>query len=130
MGVLELGDDRGERARKRVDLVFVERRAVQQFRSVLGQHPLEAQHQRVALAPLEAGRLGAGLELGQGIVDREPAGHPGGEIVDRLALEQDRLVCELPHPFEVRFAERVRHARGNVSRISHEKRFRSHARPV
>jgi hypothetical protein len=110
--------------------VLVERGAVKQLRRVLGEYALEPEHQRVALAPLEAGPVGAGLDLRERVVDSEPASASGGEIVDRLAIEQDRLVGEFPNPFEVRFAERVRHARGNVSRISHEKRVRSHARPL
>ena len=118
--LLELGRDRGERARERVDLVLVERRAVEQLRLVLGEDALEAEQQRVALPPREARHLGAGLELGEGVVDRPPARRAGSEVGDRLALEQDRLAGEIANPVEVRFAERVGRARGNVSGIGHK----------
>ena len=51
---LELGDDRGQRSRERVDLVLVELGAVEQRRPVLVEQALEPEQQRVVAAPLEA----------------------------------------------------------------------------
>ena len=44
-GLLDLGDDRRERSRQRVDLVFGELGAVEQQRPLLGEHALEAEQQ-------------------------------------------------------------------------------------
>ena len=74
-GALELGDDRGQRAGERVDLVLVELGPVEQARLLLVEQPLEPEHQRVVAAPLEARYLGAVVELGQGGVDGQA---PGG----------------------------------------------------
>ena len=48
---LGIGEQRGERARERVDLVRVQRRAVGELGLVVGQHALETEHERIAPAP-------------------------------------------------------------------------------
>ena len=52
---LDLGDQRGQRARQRIDLVSGQHGAVDEVRLVLREQPLEAEHQRVLLAPLDEG---------------------------------------------------------------------------
>ena len=118
---LELGDDRGQRSGERVDLVLVELGAVEQLAACSSEQPLEPEQQRVVAAPLERRRLGAGVELGERGVDRPPARGAGREVGDRLALEQDRLAGELPHPIEVGLAQLARRARGNVGGVGHWK---------
>ena len=54
--LLELGDQRGERAREGVDLVLGQLGAVEQLRRLLGEQALEPEHQRVVAAPLGRGR--------------------------------------------------------------------------
>ena len=76
--------------------------------ALLVEQPLEAEQQRVLAAPLEARRLGAAVELGERGVDRLAPGGARGEVVDRLALEQDRLAGELAHPLEVGLAQLAR----------------------
>ena len=49
----ELGLERDQRAGQRVDLVGEQRRAVGQVRLLLGEQPLEAQHQRELAPPLD-----------------------------------------------------------------------------
>ena len=72
--LLELGDQRRQRSREGVHLVIVQLGAVGQVRDVLVQQPLEAEHQRVVAAPLDRWGLAARVDLGQGGVERAPAG--------------------------------------------------------
>ena len=116
---LELAGDRGQRPGERIDLMLVELGAVAQHRPLVPEQPLEPEQQRVVAPPLERGRLGAGLELLERRVDRPPARRPRGQVGDRLALEQDRLTGELPHPIEVGLAQLARRACGNVGGIGH-----------
>ena len=51
---LGLGDQRRQRARERVDLVCGEHGPVHELRLVVREQPLEAEHQRELLAPLDA----------------------------------------------------------------------------
>ena len=71
--VARLGEQRGERARQRVDLVGGEHRAVDELRLVLAQQAVEPEQQRPALAPRDRRDLRARLELGQRGVERAPA---------------------------------------------------------
>ena len=119
VGLLDLGDDRRQRAGERVDLVLVELGAVEQLRRLVGQQALEAEQQRVVAPPLERGRLGAGVELGEGGVDRQAAGGARRQLGDRLVREQDRLAGELPRPIEVGLAQLASRARGYVGGIGH-----------
>jgi hypothetical protein len=76
---LRLGEQRGQRARQRVDLVRVEQRALGELRLVVVEHALEAHHQRELAAPLRRGLLGAGLELGHRGVERAASRRARGE---------------------------------------------------
>ena len=119
VGSLDLGDDRRQGAGERVDLVLVELGPVEQLRRLVGQQALEAEQQRVVAPPLERGRLGAAVELGEGGVDRQAAGGARRQLGDRLVREQDRLAGELPGPIEVGLAQLASRARGYVSGIGH-----------
>src|SRR5207244_214742 len=81
----------GKRAREGVDLVLGELGAVGQGGLLGVQQALEAQHQRVARAPLERRGVPAGVELAEGRVYGEAARGSRREIVGALAGEQDRL---------------------------------------
>ena len=76
-----LGQQRGQRARERVDLVRVEHGAVGELGLVLREQPVQAEQQRPALAPGDGRDLGAGLELRQRGVERAAAGGAGRERV-------------------------------------------------
>ena len=52
---LQLGRERDQRARQGVDLVGVEGGAVGQVRLLVGEQPLEAEHQRIGAPPLDRG---------------------------------------------------------------------------
>jgi hypothetical protein len=62
---LGLGEERGQRARQRVDLVGREHGAVGQLRLLLGQQPLEPEQQRVVPAPLDRRLVRSRVQLGQ-----------------------------------------------------------------
>ena len=84
---LGLGEQRGQRARQRVDLVGREHGAVDELRLLLGQQPLEPEQQRVVPAPLDRGLVRSRVQLGQRGVERAPARRPGREgVFERLAL--------------------------------------------
>ena len=92
---LRLGEERGERARQRVDLVGGEHRAVDQPRLVLRQQPVQPEQERPPLPPGDRRRGEARVELGQRGVERPPPRRPrrqrrGG----LLALEHERLARE------------------------------------
>ena len=93
--VLRGGQQRGQRARERVDLVRVEQRAVGEARLVLGEQALEAEQQRVARRHLRRRDLRAGVDLGQRGVERAAAGGAGGERVRGvLAVVHEALARE------------------------------------
>ena len=99
------------------------------FGGLLGEQPLEPEQQRVVAPPLERRRLGALVELGERVVDRQPAGGARRQVGDRLAREQDRLAGELPRPIEVGLAQLASRARGYVGGIGHgQGEVRSRAR--
>ena len=75
----QLGGERDQRARERVDLVGRQGRAVRQVRLVLGEQPLEPEHQRVVAPPLDRRLVAAGVDLGEGGVQRARRAVPGGE---------------------------------------------------
>ena len=77
---LRLGEQRGQRARQRVDLVGGEHRAVDERRLLLGEQALEAEQQRpLRGATATDGTLRAGVELGQRGVQRDAARRAGRE---------------------------------------------------
>jgi hypothetical protein len=72
-----LGEQRGQRAGERVDLVGREDCAVDELRLVLREEALEPQQQRVVPAPLDRRILRARVELGERGVERTAAGGAG-----------------------------------------------------
>ena len=76
---LRLGQERGQRARQRIDLVGGQDRAVDQARLLLGEQALESEQQREAPAPLDRGLLDPGIELSLRGIERASARRPGGE---------------------------------------------------
>ena len=108
LAVLALGEQRDQGAGQRVDLVRVERRAVGEVRLVVGEQPLEAEHQRVLAPPLDRGLLAPRLDLGQRVVERAPAGRALRPARPRaiLALVHERLERELLGAAEVLVADR------------------------
>ena len=96
---LGLGQQRGQRARQRVDLVGGEHGAVGQVRLLLGEQPLEPEQQREPPAPLDRGLVRAGVDLGHGGVERAPAGRAGRQrILEGLALVDELLAREQLRP--------------------------------
>ena len=75
--VARLGEQRGQRAGERVDLVRGEDGAVDELGLVLGEQAVEPEQERPALAPRHRRDLRAGLELGQRRVERAAAGGAG-----------------------------------------------------
>ena len=94
--VLDLGEKRDQRAGQGIDLVGVQRGAVREMRLVLGEEPLEAEHQRVLASPLHRRRVAARLDLGEGVVERAAArGSLGEDLIARLTLVHELLEGEL-----------------------------------
>ena len=92
---LGLGQQRGQRARERVDLVGGQDRSVGKVRFVLGQQALEPEQQRELAPPLDRGLVGAVVELGQGSVERRPAGAAGSKgVFERFAVVDEALTRE------------------------------------
>ena len=89
-------------------------------------------------APLAAAVIGllivglaARVELGERRLDREVPGAARGEVLDRLALEQNRLARELTHTLQLILLDRLGRISGDFDRLGHEKfseRSRSHER--
>ena len=78
--LLDVGDQRGERARERVDLMSGELGAVGKMRLLLGEQPLEAEQQREVAAPLDRGGLVPSLDLGERGVQRPAPRRARGEV--------------------------------------------------
>ena len=74
-----LGEQRGERARQRVDLVRVQQRAVGEARLLLRQEPFEPEQERPGARPLRGRVREAVVELAQGGVERAAAVGAGCE---------------------------------------------------
>ena len=122
--VLELGGQRGEGAGEHVDLVLRQLGAVGQEHRLGVEQPFEPEQQRVPAPPLRRGGLAAGVELGQRGVDRAAAGGPGSEVVERLAVEQDRLARELAHTrFELIARDRAGRVRCDFDGFGHERQL-------
>ena len=73
-----------QRARERVDLMGVQRRPVREHDLLLGEHALQAQHQRVAAPPFGRRHAEPVGQLGQDAVERPAAGAAGGERLGGL----------------------------------------------
>ena len=119
--VLELGGQRRQGPGQHVDLVLGELGPVRQLHRLGGQQPLEPEQQRVAASPLGRRGLAAGVELLQRGIDGAAAGGPGSDVLDRLALEQDRLAGELAHSLELIRCDRAGRALRDVDAFSHER---------
>ena len=99
---LRLRQQRGQRARQRVDLVGREHRAVDERGLVLGEDAVEAQQQRPAAPPVRRGHLGAFVELDQRRIERlAPRGAGRERARGLLALEQEGLTGERSRPLEI-----------------------------
>ena len=118
--LLELGDQRREGARERVDLVLVQLGAVGQVRDLLVQQPLEPEHQRVGATPFDRGRLLAFVDLHQRGVERPAAGVAGDQVLGLLALEQEGFARELMRALDIGGSGRLRRFRGHFGGFSHE----------
>jgi hypothetical protein len=74
-----VGEQRGQRARERVDLVGGEHGAVDELGLLVGEHALQPEHQGELAAPLDRRDGGAGGHLGQRGVERAAARGPRGQ---------------------------------------------------
>ena len=113
---LGLGDQRRERAGQHVDLVRGQHGAVGELRLVLGQQALEAEHQRVLLAPLDAGLLAAGLDLRERGVECTPA---GGARPQGVRIRRERLAREPLDAVELIAGWNGRSLAGHFGGVSH-----------
>ena len=96
---LGLGQERGQRAGQRVDLVGGQHRPVGQVRLLLGEQPLQPEQQRELPPPLDRGLVGPGVELGQGGIERAPARRAGRErVLEGLALVHKLLTGKQLRP--------------------------------
>ncbi len=100
-GDLLLGDQLGQGAGERVDLVGVEFGAVAQGRRFVADQPLEAEQQREVPAPLERGLFGPGVDLGQRRVKRAAAGGAGDQRLGAGFVEQERLARECRRALDI-----------------------------
>ena len=92
---LRLGQQRGQRARQRVDLVGREHGAVHEMGLLLGEQPLEPEQQRELPPPLDRRLLGAGVYLAEGSVERPaPRGAGCKGVLERLAVIDEALARE------------------------------------
>ena len=108
---LRLGEQRRQRAGQGVDLMRVQRRAVGELGLVVGEHALEAEHERVAPPPARRGDLLAGVDLPQRGVERAAPGGSGRERVLRgFTCVHEGLARELLRALDV---GRLGNGRGN-----------------
>jgi hypothetical protein len=93
---LRLGQQRRQRARQRVHLVGVQRRAVGELGLVLGEDALEAEHEGVVPSPFRRRLLGARVDLLQRGVERAPASRARADrVLDGLAGVHEGFAREL-----------------------------------
>jgi hypothetical protein len=90
---LELRGERDQRAGEGVDLVGVERRAVGQVGLLLGQQPLEAEHERVVAPPGDRRLLATVLDLLDRILQRHPAGGARRQSLSRVLPGQHEALA-------------------------------------
>ena len=92
---LDVGEQRGQRARQRVDLVRGQDRPVDEARLLLGQQALETEQQPELAPPGDRGRLAPVSDLGQRGVQRTAPGRPRGHgLFDALAVVDEALARE------------------------------------
>src|SRR5262249_4735327 len=116
------GEQRGQRARQRVDLVWVEQRAVSEVRLVLGQDALEPQQQRVAPTPLGRGELRPALDLRHRRIERTPAPRPRRKRDRRVLAREHELLAREPAD-----TLKLRRSGNGSGRVGH-RRWVSHSR--
>ncbi len=101
--LLVAGDQLGEHARERVDLVAPELRAGGEAGGLVREDSLQAEHERVLDLPLDGRRAPAGLHLGERGVERTPARAAFGERLRRVfARVEERLAGPSLRPEGVR----------------------------
>ena len=92
---LGLGQQRGQRARERVDLMGGEDRAVGEVRLLLGKQALEPEQQRELAPPLDRGLFRARVDLGERSVERSASRGAGGKrVFERLAVVDEAFARE------------------------------------
>jgi hypothetical protein len=117
--LLDVGDQSGEGSGERVDLMGGELGAVGEMRLLLGEQPLETEHEGEVATPLDGRGLTALLDLGERGVQGAAPGRPGREVLRLLALEQERLARELSCTFDVGARRRPCRFGGRLGLFSH-----------
>jgi len=84
------GDQFGEHPGKRVDLVAAKLRPRGEARRMVGQHPFESQHQRVAALPLIGRGVLAGFHLLDRVVEGEPSRGARREYDGRVFVSPEK----------------------------------------
>src|SRR5439155_5109211 len=91
-GVLDAGDQLGEHPGQGVDLMAAKLGPGGKARRVIGEHPLEPEHQGVANLPLGGGRASARLHLGERVVERVATGTSLAKGLPRIFVRpEERL---------------------------------------
>ena len=80
------GDQLGEHPGERVHLMAAQLGSGREARRLLGQHALEAEHEREVHLPLRGRLLVAGLDLGERLVERVPARRSRREHLGRILV--------------------------------------------
>ena len=93
--------------------------AVGEMRGLLGEQPLEAEHEGEVAAPLDRGRLAALVDLGEGGVQRAAPGRARREVLGLLSFEQERLARELASTFDIGARRRLCRFGGWLGLFSH-----------
>ena len=105
---LDLGHQRGQRPRERVDLVGGEHGPVDEVRLLLGEDALQPEQQRELAPPLHRRGLVPGVDLEDGSVERPaPRGAGGERLLERFAVIDETLAGQ---PLSAR--DRVRTRKG------------------
>ena len=117
--LLDLRDQRDQRARQRIDLVRVEQRAVREVRLLLYEQAFQAEQQRVVAPPFHRGLVPALLQLLERGVERCPPGRVPGQRERRiLAGQHEALTRELLGTCEgVAGNRRISESRGCLSHL-------------
>ena len=117
--LLDLRDQRDQRAGQRIDLVRVEQRAVREVRLLLDEQAFQAKQQRVVAPPFHGGLVPARLQLLERGVERCPTGRVLGQRERRiLAGQHEALARELLGTCEgVAGNRRISQSRGCLSHL-------------
>ena len=117
-GRLLLGHQLGQRPGEGVHLVRVELGAVAQLRRFVGEQALEPEQEREVAPPLDRRVLGAGVDLGQGGVERATARRALGQRLRPLAVEQEGLAGKRRRALDLGACGNCR-CRGNFAGVGH-----------